>query len=209
MNTPKQSLPNEPELERNNGILPAQSLRALVKNGVIVAPESLPIKDEQIQPASIDLRLGTQALHVRASFLPGKSSTLLKKVHDGLLIDTLDLRQPTLLTPNSVYIVKLTETLNLPADVSGIANPKSTTGRLDIFTRLITEHGEEFERVPRGYSGELYAEVVTPSLISFASSAAKRRLGATVCCVSLPKTTNWFATRPRIVSWTPSIADCQ
>ncbi|HWY68861.1 MAG TPA: 2'-deoxycytidine 5'-triphosphate deaminase [Terriglobales bacterium] len=163
MNTSKQNLPDAPELERNNGILPAQSLRALVKNGVIAAPESLPIKDEQIQPASIDLRLGQQAFHVRASFLPGKSSTLLKKVHDGLLIDTLDLRQPTLLTPNSVYIVKLTETLSLPADVSGIANPKSTTGRLDIFTRLITEHGEEFERVPRGYSGELYAEVVTRS----------------------------------------------
>jgi len=163
VNTSKQNLPDAPELERNNGILPAQSLRALVKNGVIAAPESLPIKDEQIQPASIDLRLGQQAFHVRASFLPGKSSTLLKKVHDGLLIDTLDLRQPTLLTPNSVYIVKLTETLSLPADVSGIANPKSTTGRLDIFTRLITEHGEEFERVPRGYSGELYAEVVTRS----------------------------------------------
>ncbi|PYY18793.1 MAG: 2'-deoxycytidine 5'-triphosphate deaminase [Acidobacteria bacterium] len=163
MNTSKQNLPNEPELERNNGILPAQSLRALVKNHIIAAPESLPIGDEQIQPASIDLRLGQQAFHVRASFLPGKSSTLLKRVHDGLLIDTVDLSQPALLTPNSVYIVKLTETLNLPADVSGIANPKSTTGRLDIFTRLITEHGEEFERVPRGYSGELYVEVVTRS----------------------------------------------
>jgi dCTP deaminase len=162
MNTSKQNLP-EPELERSNGILPAQSIRALIKNGVIAATESQPIKDEQIQPASVDLRLGQQAFHVRASFLPGKSSTLLNRVHDGLLVDTLDLRQPALLTPNSVYIVKLTETLNLPADVSGIANPKSTTGRLDIFTRLITEHGEEFERVPRGYSGELYAEVVTRS----------------------------------------------
>lgn len=152
-----------PELERSNGILPAQSIRALIGRRVILAPESAPIAPEQIQPASIDLRLGWQAFHVRASFLPGKSSTLLERVHDGLLIDTIDLRQPTLFTPNSVYIVKLTESLNLPADVSGIANPKSTTGRLDIFTRLITEHGEEFERVPRGYSGELYAEVVTRS----------------------------------------------
>jgi len=150
------------ELERNKGILPAQSIRALVGSGIISAPESAPIAAEQIQPASIDLRLGRQAFHVRASFLPGKLS-LLEKVHDGLLIDTIDLRQPTLFTPNSVYIVKLTESLNLPADVHGIANPKSTTGRLDIFTRLITEHGEEFERVPRGYSGELYAEVVTRS----------------------------------------------
>jgi len=163
MNSSKQTLPNETEPERNNGILPAQSLRTLIQNGVIAAPDALPIKDEQIQPASIDLRLGTQAFHVRASFLPGKSATLLEKVHDGLLINTIDLRQPALLTQNSVYIVKLTEILNLPGDVSGIANPKSTTGRLDIFTRLITEHGEEFERVPRGYSGELYAEVVTRS----------------------------------------------
>ena len=71
MNTSKQNLP-EPELERNNGILPAQSLRALIKNGIITAPESAPIRDEQIQPASVDLRLGQQAFHVRASFLPGK-----------------------------------------------------------------------------------------------------------------------------------------
>src|SRR5690348_14361734 len=99
MNTSKQNLP-EPELGRSNGILPAQSIRALIKNGVIAATESQPIKDEQIQPASVDLRLGQQAFHVRASFLPGKSSTLLNRVHDGLLVDTLDLRQPALLTPN-------------------------------------------------------------------------------------------------------------
>jgi len=151
------------ENERSNGILPAQSIRRLISSGVISAPESLPIADSQVQPASVDLRLGPQAFHVRASFLPGKSSTLLTKIHDGLLIDTIDLRQPTLLTPNSVYIVKLIESLRLPADVSGIANPKSTTGRLDIFTRLITESGDEFERVPRGYSGDLYVEVVTRS----------------------------------------------
>jgi len=150
MTTSRQT--TEPELERNHGILPAQSLRALIKNGVIGAPESSPVKDEQVQPASVDLRLGQQAFHVRASFLPGKSSTLLKKINEGLLVDTLDLRQPTLLTPNSVYIVKLTETLNLPADVRDIANPKITTGRLNIFTRLLPEHGEEFYRVPRGYS---------------------------------------------------------
>jgi len=159
------------ENERSNGILPAQSIRRLISSGVISAPESLPIADSQVQPASVDLRLGPQAFHVRASFLPGKSSTLLTKIHDGLLIDTIDLRQPTLLTPNSVYIVKLIESLRLPADVSGIANPKSTTGRLDIFTRLITESGDEFERVPRGYSGDLYVEVVTRSFPVYARRA--------------------------------------
>jgi dCTP deaminase len=163
MSTPVQNRLSDSELERNNGILPAQSIRALIANGAIAAPDSTAIADAQIQPASIDLRLADQAFHVRASFLPGKTSTLLGKAHDGLLIDTVDLRQPALLTPNSVYIIKLKESLRLPGDISGIANPKSTTGRLDIFTRLITEHGEEFERVPRGYSGDLYAEVVTRS----------------------------------------------
>ena len=81
MNLSKQTLPNETEPERNNGILPAQSLRTLIQNGVIAATDALPIKEEQIQPASIDLRLGPQAFHVRASFLPGKSATLLEKVH--------------------------------------------------------------------------------------------------------------------------------
>jgi dCTP deaminase len=167
------STPPENIAERPNGILPAQSIRALINNRVISAPDSPPITENQVQPASVDLRLGPQAFHVRASFLPGKSSTVLSKIHDGLLIDTLDLRQPTLLTPNSVYIIKLVESLNLPPDISGIANPKSTTGRLDIFTRLIAEHGDEFERIPRGYSGELYVEVVTRSFPVYVKEGLK------------------------------------
>src|SRR5690349_15863051 len=161
MSTPSQTRLSDSDLERSNGILPAQSIRSLIANGTIAA--SAQISDAQIQPASIDLRLGDHSFHMRASFLPGKSATLEGKIREGLLIDTVDLRQPALLTPNSVYVIKLKETLRLPSDISGIANPKSTTGRLDIFTRLITENGEEFERVPRGYSGELYAEVVTRS----------------------------------------------
>jgi len=105
MSTPLQNRLSDPELERSNGILPAQSIRALVANSAIAAPDSAPIDDAQIQPASIDLRLGDKAFHVRASFLPGKTFTLLGKAHDGLLIDTVDLRQPALLTPNSVYII--------------------------------------------------------------------------------------------------------
>ncbi|HET8824410.1 MAG TPA: 2'-deoxycytidine 5'-triphosphate deaminase [Terriglobales bacterium] len=163
MNTPSPTRVSDSELERSNGILPAQSIRTLIANDAISAPANGQITDAQIQPASVDLRLGDTAFHIRASFLPGKSATLEGKIRDGLLIDTVDLRQPALLTPNSVYVIKLKETLRLPADVSGIANPKSTTGRLDIFTRLITEHAEEFERVPRGYTGELYVEVVTRS----------------------------------------------
>lgn len=167
------STPTENIAERTNGILPAQSIRTLINNRVISAPDSQPITDNQIQPASVDLRLGPQAFHVRASFLPGKSSTVLSKIHDGLLIDTVDLRQQTLLTPNSVYIIKLVESLNLPPDISGIANPKSTTGRLDIFTRLIAEHGDEFERITRGYSGDLYVEVVTRSFPVYVKEGLK------------------------------------
>jgi dCTP deaminase len=141
-----------------SGILPWQEIKRLVQSGRINATTDVP--DSQIQPASIDLRLGREAYRVEASFLRGRSATLLTKVHE-LLVDKIDISQPTppLLEPRVVYIIPLLERLNLPDDIRGKANPKSTTGRLDIFTRLITECGDEFDRVPKGYSGELYVEV--------------------------------------------------
>jgi dCTP deaminase len=144
--------------QRGNGILPWQQIKRMVETGRISAsPE---VSDSQIQPASLDLRLGRQAFRVRASFLRGRSATFLTRVHE-LLDSTIDLTLPTpqLLEPGVVYIIPLLERLNLPSDVQGVANPKSTVGRLDIFTRLITECGDEFDHVPRGYSGELYVEV--------------------------------------------------
>jgi dCTP deaminase len=157
MKIPKRS-PAQARAEQNTaGILPSQAIRSLVENKRITS--SFSIDDSQIQPASIDLRLGREAYQVRASFLPGKS-TISKKIHD-LLIQKLDLTGSAVLEPGSVFIVPLLESLNLPADVYGKANPKSTTGRLDIFTRLITEPGQEFELVPRGYSGPLYLEIVS------------------------------------------------
>jgi dCTP deaminase len=143
------------------GILPSQEIVDFVRNGIISSPQE--IADDQIQPASIDLRLSNDAYRVRASFLPGRSTTLLNKAtSDGMLINsTLDISSPTLLEPNVIYVIELMETLNLPSGVFGIANPKSTTGRLDIFTRLITEHGDEFERVKMSYRGKLYIEVVS------------------------------------------------
>jgi dCTP deaminase len=148
------------ESEGGRGILPAQDIKEFIRLGRIRS--TLDILPNQIQPASIDLRLGPEALRVQASFLPGQSSTLLTKAQN-LLVNRVDLTQPSgaLFEPNIVYIVPLTEGLALPADVRGIANPKSTTGRLDIFTRLITESGDEFDRVPKGYSGELYVEIVS------------------------------------------------
>jgi dCTP deaminase len=148
-----------PELvdpESESGILPWQEIKRLVDLGQI-SPE---IPDSQIQPASIDLRLGPEAYRVQASFLRGKSTTLINKVHE-LLDSTIDLTGPSpqLLEPGVVYIIPLLESLRLPNNVQGIANPKSTTGRLDILTRLITECGDQFDRVPPNYSGKLYVEV--------------------------------------------------
>ena len=141
------------------GILPSQELRAFVADGILSATG---IDEDQIQPSSIDLRLSGQAYEVAASFLPGTSTTLLNKASaNGMLRRKIDITGLTLLYPGLIYIIPLEESLDLPADVFGIANPKSTTGRLDIFTRLITDIGDEFERVRRGYAGKLYIEVVS------------------------------------------------
>jgi dCTP deaminase len=141
------------------GILPSQTIRSYVFGDTrrIISP--VPIDDNQIQPASIDLRLGHEAFQVSASFLPGRA-TIGRKIND-LLIRRISLDGSAVFEPRSVFIVPLIESLRLPSDVSGKANPKSTTGRLDVFTRLITETATEFESVPKGYSGPLYLEVVS------------------------------------------------
>jgi dCTP deaminase len=143
--------------ERKTGILPSQEIRELIANGKIRCATDIP--DAQIQPASMDLRLGTVAYRVQASFLPGRSAALRDKIEE-LKIAEYDLSRPTLLETNAVYVVPLLESLALPRDIGGKANPKSTTGRLDIFTRLITDGGLEFEQVLKGYAGDLYVEIV-------------------------------------------------
>ncbi len=139
------------------GVLPSQSLEKMAAEGHIRA--RTPILPDQIQPSSIDLRLGSEAYRVRASFLAGGSDTITGKLEQYRL-HTLDLTRTAVLEKGCVYIVPLQEELALPPDVSGKANPKSSTGRLDIFTRLITDEGRQFEIVPAGYKGRLYAEVV-------------------------------------------------
>ena len=151
-----------PEMTRSEprkiGILPSQEIRELIRNGKIRS--RIEIADDQIQPASIDLRLGNIAYQVKASFLPSESP-IGPRIRE-LQLAEIDLSKPALLKPLNVFIVPLVESLALPPDVSGKANPKSTTGRLDIFTRLMTESGAEleFEDVPKGYSGDLYVEIV-------------------------------------------------
>jgi len=160
--------------QRTSGVLPSQTIRELIASGRIAQRKEFrgEISEEQIQPASIDLRLGHKAYRVRASFLPGKSSTVEKKIQD-LKMSEVDLARPAVFEKNCVYIVPLAEELCLPDGVSAKCNPKSTTGRLDIFTRLITDYGEDFEWVRSGYRGRLYAEVV-PRTFSVVLSAGMK-----------------------------------
>lgn len=143
----------------SRGVLPSQMIRDLILRGHIRSTDASPIPDSQIQPASIDLRLGPVAYRVRASFLPGSSARVMTKIHD-LLMSEMDLTRPAVFEKGCPYIVPLLEELALPSGTSGKGNPKSTTGRLDVFTRLITDYGTEFERVPEGYKGPIFAEVV-------------------------------------------------
>jgi dCTP deaminase len=151
-------LPAEQTQARTTGILPSQEISNLIARGNIIASPA--INPDHIQPASLDLRLGDMAHRVRASFLPGPNSTVEAKIKE-LRMARVDLTGAPVLEKDCVYIVPLVEELNLPENISGKANPKSTTGRLDIFTRLITDYGTEFDRVPPGYKGKLYAEVVS------------------------------------------------
>jgi dCTP deaminase len=124
------------------GLLPSQMLEEMVGNREIVA--TIPISPDQYQPSSLDLRLGAIAYRVRASFLPGKKASVESKLQ-MLTIAEVDLSKPALLEKGGVYIVPVQEELRLPEGFSARGNPKSTTGRLDIFTRLITDYGDEFE----------------------------------------------------------------
>lgn len=147
---------DEPVIQ-TTGVLPSHLLEELISAGHVTAKN--PILPDQIQPSSIDLRLGSVAYRVRASFLPNQNTTVQKKLQD-LQTGRLDLSKPTLLERGSVYIVALQEELFLRDDLSARANPKSSTGRLDVFTRLITDYGSTFDDIRPGYRGSLYVEIV-------------------------------------------------
>ena len=140
------------------GILPSQAILDLIAKGRILSHPEIP--GSHIQPASLDLRLGDIAHRVQASFLPGQNSTVEQRIQE-LRMTRVDLTGAAVFEKGCVYIVPLMEELNLPQNISARANPKSTTGRLDIFTRLITDYGVEFEAVSPGYKGRLYAEIVS------------------------------------------------
>ncbi|MBM0207594.1 2'-deoxycytidine 5'-triphosphate deaminase [Micromonospora sp. STR1s_5] len=139
------------------GLLPRQAIRELVARNVVQATSEF--RPSQFQPASLDLRLGRNAYRVRASFLPGSGATVLDKL-EALNGEQIALSEEgAVFERGCVYVVELQEFLNLPVSVSAFANPKSSTGRLDVFTRLITDRSDVFDSVESGYSGRLYAEV--------------------------------------------------
>ena len=140
-----------------NGVLPAQQLEDLIAHGNIVS--ATPWAAAQVQPASLDLRLGRRAHRVLASFLPGTGKSVEERI-ENLRMETFDLRNGALLERDCVYIAEVQEELVLPEEVAGKANPKSTTGRLDIFTRLLSDDARRFNRVEAGYDGPLFAEIV-------------------------------------------------
>jgi dCTP deaminase len=138
------------------GILPDQMIAALAAQGAILPAYDL--VPDQIQPASLDLRLGEVAYRVRASFLPGPRTTVAERI-DELKLHEIALGDGAVLETGCVYIVPLLESLALPEDIAAAANPKSSTGRLDVFTRVIADETRGFDRIKAGYHGPLYAEI--------------------------------------------------
>src|SRR5215831_7281458 len=138
------------------GILPDHMIAALSENGAILPGSDF--APDQIQPASLDLRLGEIAYRVRASFLPGPHATVAERI-DELKLHEFVLGDGAVLETGCVYIVPLIESLALPPDLAAAANPKSSTGRLDVFTRVIADCTRGFDRIGPGYHGPLYAEI--------------------------------------------------
>ena len=139
-----------------SGILPSQAIEALIEGGQVKLAE--PLLERQLQPASLDLRLGTIAYRVRASFLPGRGETVGAKL-DDLQLHAISLSQGAVLETGCVYVAPLMESLALPHDLSAATNPKSSTGRLDVFTRIIADGVSAFDQIPAGYCGPLFAEI--------------------------------------------------
>jgi len=173
-----------------SGVLSDRQLWMAIREGWINATAE--IAEAQVQPASLDLRLGSVAYQLRASFLPGEQTVQARLRQtdsvDDLVIDRISLNPAATLQPRSVYIVPLVESLQLPRTVRGRCNPKSTTGRLDIFTRVITDESERFDEIRPGYQGPLYLEVAPQSF--------PIRLQAGLCLSQL-----------RLLAGSPSLSD--
>lgn len=151
----------EPDRTAPRGVIPSQGLWQAVDEGWVSSGDYR-IRPESIQPASIDLRLADHAWALRCSFLPSTGTQVMDRVGD-LALDRLDLRDGATLERDRPYLIPLVEDLALPHHVRAKANPKSSTGRLDVFTRVITDGNHRFDEIPAGYRGKLYLEVVPRS----------------------------------------------
>jgi dCTP deaminase len=152
------------------GILPSQAIDGLIQMGAIAA--QTPFDLDQVQPASLDLRLGERAWRVRASFLPGLGRKVTERLKD-VAMHQLDLTRGAVFEKGCVYIAELQERLALPKGVCARANPKSSTGRVDVFVRLLTDHGPVFDDVAEGYQGPMYLEI-TPQTFSVLARTGTR-----------------------------------
>ena len=152
------------------GILPSQAIDRLIRQGGIAS--LTPFDADQVQPASLDLRLGERAWRVRASFLPGLGRKVAERIAD-VAMHRLDLAQGAVFEKGCVYIAELQERLKLPPGVCARANPKSSTGRVDVFVRLLTDHGSAFDDVAEGYEGPMYIEIA-PQTFSVLARAGTR-----------------------------------
>ncbi|MEM6488388.1 MAG: 2'-deoxycytidine 5'-triphosphate deaminase [Pseudomonadota bacterium] len=149
------ALASAPSADTGTGVVPSQALRRLIERGAIAARPG--IEGAQLQPASLDLRLGRRAWRVRASFLPGPRPVETRLA--DFAMHEIDLAPGAVLERGCAYVVELAERLALPADLAGAANAKSSTGRLDLLTRLVTDGATAFDTVAPGYSGPLYAQI--------------------------------------------------
>lgn len=145
--------------ERKSGVLPDHDLIAAAAAEIIRAETDF--DTDQVQPASLDLRLGRQAFRIRASFLPGETRTVEEMLRvDGTLLHRFDLPSSgAVLETGCVYLVPLQESVCLPTDIAGRTNPKSSTGRIDVFTRVVTDHSRAFDEIIPGYTGPLWLEI--------------------------------------------------
>ncbi len=142
------------KVNNHDGVLSAALIAALMNDGVITGAQP-----QRLQPASLDLTFSPRAWRVRASFLPSRARTVAARLEDGLAMQAVNLGDGAVLERGCVYLVELNERLSLPADIIGSANPKSSTGRIDVFVRLVADYGAAFDEIPAGYEGPLYAEI--------------------------------------------------
>ncbi len=142
--------------QKAQGVLPSQAIQEMLEQGEITVMQ--PLAEGQVQPASLDLRLGVKAYRVRASFLTGKANTVQSRLEE-FKTHEIDLANGAVLEKGCVYVIPLMEGLRLPSDITAVANAKSSTGRVDLLTRCITDNGIEFDRIEAGYKGPLYAEI--------------------------------------------------